>query len=42
MNKSFLIRLSDLPSGVGDPKKAEVKEWEARNVMVAKEVRLRR
>ena len=41
MNKSLLVDLSDLPSGVGDPKKAEAKEWAARDVRVAKEVGLR-
>ena len=41
VNKSLLVNLSDLPSSVGDPKKAEVKEWAARDVKVAKEVGLR-
>ena len=41
VNKSLLVDLSDLPSGVGDPKKAEAKEWAARDVRVAEEVGLR-
>ena len=41
MNKSLLVDLSDLPSSVSDPKKAEVKEWVAHDVKVAKEVGLR-
>ena len=34
VNKSLLVDLSDLPSSVGDPKKAEVKEWAARDAKV--------
>ena len=41
VNKSLLVNLPDLLSSVGDPKKAEVKEWAAHDVKVAKEVGLR-
>ena len=40
-NKSLLVDLSDLPSSVCDPTKAEVKEWAALDVEVVEEVGLR-